>query len=39
MVCGSLLANDTTGQRLEAHLVGKQHTGFDAFVFLILKPK
>lgn len=27
-VCGALLANDATGARIEAHMVGKQHSGF-----------
>ncbi|KAH6601079.1 hypothetical protein BASA61_002082 [Batrachochytrium salamandrivorans] len=27
-ICGALLANDSTGQRIDAHLTGKQHTGF-----------
>lgn len=27
-VCGALLANDSTGGRIEAHMIGKQHTGF-----------
>lgn len=27
-VCGALLANDSTGGRIEAHMIGKQHTGY-----------
>ncbi|KAJ3254998.1 Luc7-like protein 3 [Boothiomyces macroporosus] len=27
-VCGALLANDQTGARLDAHISGKQHSGF-----------
>ncbi|KAJ8328832.1 hypothetical protein BDV3_006475 [Batrachochytrium dendrobatidis] len=27
-ICGALLANDSTGQRIDAHMTGKQHTGF-----------
>ncbi|KAI8896075.1 hypothetical protein BC833DRAFT_554220 [Globomyces pollinis-pini] len=27
-VCGALLANDSTGARIDAHMIGKQHTGF-----------
>jgi LUC7 N_terminus len=27
-VCGALLANDATGQRIEGHMIGKQHTGY-----------
>jgi hypothetical protein len=27
-VCGALLANDATGVRIDAHMVGKQHTGY-----------
>jgi hypothetical protein len=27
-VCGSLLAQDTTGARIDQHMVGKQHTGY-----------
>lgn len=28
-VCGALLANDSTGARIDAHMVGKQHTGYQ----------
>lgn len=27
-ICGALLANDATGVRIDAHMVGKQHTGY-----------
>eukprot|EP00842_Homolaphlyctis_polyrhiza_P001081 jgi/Hompol1/1974/HPOL_005034-RA len=27
-ICGALLANDSSGQRIDAHLTGKQHNGF-----------
>jgi hypothetical protein len=27
-ICGALLANDATGQRIEGHMIGKQHTGY-----------
>jgi hypothetical protein len=27
-VCGSLLAQDTTGARIDQHMVGRQHTGY-----------
>lgn len=27
-ICGALLANDSTGARIDAHMIGKQHTGF-----------
>ncbi len=27
-ICGALLANDATGSRIDAHMIGKQHTGF-----------
>ena len=28
LVCGAFLANDTTGMRIDQHMVGKQHNGF-----------
>ncbi|KAJ1339414.1 hypothetical protein BSLG_005980 [Batrachochytrium salamandrivorans] len=34
-ICGALLANDSTGQRIDAHMTGKQHTGFIRFVKLL----
>jgi hypothetical protein len=27
-ICGALLANDSTGARIDAHMIGKQHMGF-----------